>query len=85
MTFKFTRVDPEINFEWTGKPDPSVRPDQFAVRWIGKVKAKVKGEHTFYTTSDDGVRLWVGGTKLIDNWTDHPPIVLDTCCIPRSR
>jgi hypothetical protein len=27
--------------------------------------------YTFYTQSDDGVRLWVNGKLLIDNWTDH--------------
>jgi len=33
----------------------------------------VTGTHTFYTQSDDGVRLWINGVLLIDNWTDHPP------------
>ena len=28
---------------------------------------------TFYTQSDDGVRLWVNGSLAIDNWTDHGP------------
>src|SRR6185436_13058911 len=26
-----------------------------------------------YTLSDDGVRLWVNGVQLVNNWTDHPP------------
>jgi hypothetical protein len=25
------------------------------------------------TVSDDGVRLWVNGQLLIDNWTNHAP------------
>jgi hypothetical protein len=29
------------------------------------------GNYTFQTTSDDGVRLWVNGTLVIDNWTMH--------------
>jgi hypothetical protein len=29
--------------------------------------------YTFYTTSDDGVRLWVNGVQVINNWTDHGP------------
>ena len=28
--------------------------------------------YRFYTLSDDGVRLWVNGQLLINNWTDHP-------------
>jgi hypothetical protein len=33
----------------------------------------VSGTHTFYTVSDDGVRLWINGALVINNWTDHPP------------
>ena len=29
------------------------------------------GTYIFYTDSDDGVRLWVNGTQVVDNWTDH--------------
>src|SRR4030042_1911160 len=27
--------------------------------------------YTFYTNSDDGIRLWVDGRQLINNWTAH--------------
>jgi hypothetical protein len=27
--------------------------------------------YTFFTTSNDGVRLWVNGTRLVNNWTNH--------------
>ena len=27
--------------------------------------------YTFYTQTDDGVRLWVNGVRLINDWTDH--------------
>ena len=33
--------------------------------------APVTGTYTFTTTSDDGVRLYVNGQLLVDNWTDH--------------
>jgi hypothetical protein len=35
--------------------------------------ARYSETYTFYTTSDDGVRLWVNGQKLVDNWTNHGP------------
>jgi hypothetical protein len=47
--------------------------DSFSVRWSGKVRATQTGIHEFYTISDDGVRLWVNGQLLINNWTNHPP------------
>lgn len=45
----------------------------FSVRWSGFVLPRHTGRHTFTTLSDDGVRLWVDGQKLIDNWTMHGP------------
>ena len=32
---------------------------------------KTTGIHTFRSLSDDGFRLWVNGTLLIDDWKDH--------------
>ena len=67
-----TRTDATVDFDWaSGAPDPAVQADNFSVRWSGEVKAPVTGTYTFTTTSDDGVRLYVNGQLLIDNWTDH--------------
>jgi glucose/arabinose dehydrogenase len=69
------RIDPTVNFDWaTGSPAAGIGINNFSVRWTGKVQAKVTGTNTFYTVSDDGVRLWVNGVLVIDNWTDHPPV-----------
>jgi hypothetical protein len=71
---RVTRVDPTVNFNWgTGSPDPSVAPDTFSARWTGTVTPQFSQPYTFYTTSDDGVRLWVNNVLIIDNWTDHAP------------
>ena len=69
-----TRVDPNLDFDWdTGSPAAGIGSNSFSARWTGKVTPKVTGTHTFYTQSDDGIRLWVNGVLLVDNWTDHPP------------
>ncbi|MET7335033.1 PA14 domain-containing protein [Nonomuraea sp. NPDC005650] len=69
---KLTRIDPAVDFDWgANAPDPAVSADTFSVRWTGKVIAARAETYTFITTSDDGVRLWVDGTLLVDNWTDH--------------
>jgi len=67
------RTDPRIDFNWgdPGSPDASVGDDNFSVRWTGDVEVAFTETYTFYTNSDDGVRLWVDGQQLIDNWTDH--------------
>ncbi|MEV1247484.1 PA14 domain-containing protein [Nonomuraea sp. NPDC050022] len=67
-----TRIDPTVNFDWgSAAPAPAIGADTFSVRWTGKVVADKAETYTFITTSDDGVRLWVDGKPLIDNWTDH--------------
>jgi hypothetical protein len=67
-----TRTDPVVDFDWaSGGPDPAVQADNFSVRWSGEVMAPVAGSYTFTTSSDDGVRLYVNGQLLVDNWTDH--------------
>ena len=43
----------------------------FAARWTARLDPPATGEYTFSTVSDDGVRLWIGDTLLVENWTDH--------------
>ena len=71
-TVKLTRTDATVNFDWQyGSPATGVNTDNFSARWSGQVQAVYSETYTFYTSSDDGVRVWVNGQKLIDNWTDH--------------
>ncbi len=72
---KFERIDHEVNFDWgTRSPDPTeLGTDTYSTRWTGWVVPNYTETHTFYTNSDDGVRLWVNGQQLIDNWTLHAP------------
>jgi hypothetical protein len=71
---KFTRTDANINFNWgSGSPASGMGADTFSVRWTGKIMPKDSGTYTFYTTSDDGVRLWINGQLVINNWTVHAP------------
>src|SRR5207249_11713330 len=69
-----SRVDPAVNFDWgLGPPAAGIGPDTFSARWTGQVLAVETGTYTFRTTSDDGVRLWVDGRLLVDDWTDRGP------------
>jgi len=65
----FVRTDPNVDFDWgAGSPDPSIAVDHFSVRWTGTVTARFSETYTFYTTADDGTRLFVAGQSVIDNW-----------------
>jgi hypothetical protein len=71
---RVTRTDPTVNFDWgSGAPDVSLAADTFSVRWTGFVQPEFGQTYTFYTRSDDGIRLWVNGQQIVNNWTDHGP------------
>ena len=71
-TLVLTRVDSTVNFAWgSAAPASGVTADNFSVRWTGRVQAPVTGTYRFSTVSDDGIRLWVNGQQVINNWTDH--------------
>ncbi|MBC7256117.1 MAG: hypothetical protein H5T66_08465, partial [Chloroflexi bacterium] len=67
------RQDAAIDFQWgLASPAPEVPVDNFSVRWRGRWPLE-KGLYDFYSYSDDGVRLWVDGILVIDQWRDQPP------------
>ncbi|GKS56846.1 hypothetical protein YTPLAS18_03730 [Nitrospira sp.] len=69
---KATRTDATINFDFgTGSPISGVGNDNFSIRWTGWVQPKASGSYSFHTISDDGVRLWVDGKLIIDQWHDQ--------------
>jgi hypothetical protein len=62
-SLKVTRTDATVNFNFgSGSPDPSIGADTFSVRWAGLVRPTTTAVYTFYTTSDDGVRLEISTT-----------------------
>ncbi len=74
VTPTLTRNDPVVDFSWAAaSPAGAISADTFTARWAGQVQALGNDTYTFHTVSDDGVRLWVNGAVLIDNWTPHGP------------
>lgn len=69
-TSVFKRIDPQINFNWgLNAPDASLPSDAFSIRWTGKIRPQYADQYTFYSRSDDGVRLWINDQQIIDDWT----------------
>ncbi|NOU19960.1 MAG: hypothetical protein HOO91_20565 [Bacteroidales bacterium] len=67
-----TRTDSKLSFIWNDKaPAPNMSNDNFSIRWTGILTPPVTRKYAFYTASDDGVRLFLDGRKIIDNWKDH--------------
>jgi hypothetical protein len=53
---------------------PVVGPVNFSARFTGEVFLPFTGEWRFEATADDGVRVWVDGTRLLDPaaWISQP-------------
>jgi hypothetical protein len=67
-----SRVDATIDFEWgKSRPHPDIRANSYSVRWQGEIEATQDEVYTFYANSDDGVRVWVNGERIIRDWKNH--------------
>ncbi len=71
-TLRFSRTDPQVNFDWgTGSPSNTIAADTFSVRWSGLLLAPETASYLFSTLNSDGVRLYVNGVQVIDDFVDH--------------
>jgi len=71
----FVRVDSVVDFDWgNGSPKKDFKTVEYSVRWSGKLiaPATIKGVSIDVTT-DDGVRLFIDGKKVVDDWRDRSP------------
>jgi hypothetical protein len=69
---KLTRTDRVVAFDFgSAAPASDIPTDSFQIRWTGQVTPAFTQSYTFYTQSDDGVRLWVNGTPLVDDWNNQ--------------
>lgn len=75
----YIRIDSTLNFDWgTGGARVPVLPvtppvdhfpgTNFTIRWVGRLKAPVTGQYTFTSTRDDGLRLWLNDTLLVNKY-----------------
>jgi len=55
-----------------GTPDPKVAMTQdYCIRWEGTIVPPRTGQYTFAAGGDDGVRLWIDGKQVVDDWGIH--------------
>ena len=63
------RLDSEMQFNWSlFPPVPEVARDWFSARWTGEFVAPMTGRITIGLEGNDGFRLYVGDSLLVDNW-----------------
>jgi len=62
------RDDPEIKFDWgVGPPVDWMLDDDFSIRWTRTVTFD-PGYYIFKVQSDDGMRLWLDGSLVMNKW-----------------
>jgi hypothetical protein len=68
----FVRNESSLNFNWGGgSPAPGVvTEDRFSVRWTRTFFLDA-GTYRFAVTADDGVRMFVNGALVVDQWHDQ--------------
>jgi hypothetical protein len=67
----FTRYDDGLHFEWgSGSPGAGIPADDFSARWTREEWFEA-GTYRFSYRADDGIRIWVGDTLVVDDWRDR--------------
>ena len=67
-----TRIDRRILFDWgESAPMSGMPPDDFSIRWTGKIRVESDGEYQFFVQGDDGFRLSVNGAQIVNEWHDQ--------------
>ncbi len=65
-----TRNDVAVNFDWgKGAPADGLPADNFSARWTRSIKFD-DAVYRFTVRADDGVRFFIDGLLLIDEWHD---------------
>ena len=68
-----TRTDEAIDFDWGADAPSLVLPvNFFSARWT-RTKSYAAGTYRFSVTGDDGIRVLVDGTQVIDGWVPQWP------------
>jgi outer membrane protein OmpA-like peptidoglycan-associated protein len=69
-----TRVDPTIDYNWDNRPPGRGLPStNYSVRWTGFLQPPTTGVYTFVASTDDGMRIWVDETLILDKWELQEP------------
>ena len=70
---QLTRCETAINNNWgNGSPAPSIQSDNFSARWVGTFNFNAS-DYRFTVRADDGVRLYVDGVRVINQWIAQSP------------
>lgn len=63
----------ELNFNWKGKsPLKELGDTHWSARWKATLTVPASGNYRFSGSGDDGIRVYLDGKCVIDDWGVHP-------------
>jgi hypothetical protein len=63
-----TRTDTNVDYTWGTTSLPIPNNGYYSVRWLGQVQPQYSEKYFFVANTDDGVKVWVNDTLVIDSW-----------------
>lgn len=70
------RDDPTLDFNWASdSPGPNIPADNFSARWTRPFEFAEEGDYRFWADVDDGVKLYLDGWLIIDEWNTNPYVL----------
>jgi len=64
-------VTQHINFDWKDGSPENLPKDYFSIRFTGRIRPEKTGQYFFAACSDDGIRVFLDGELIIQDWSDH--------------
>ena len=66
------RTDAELNFDWGAfSPAPALTPQNYSVRWTGKLTAPESGKYLLGAAGNGGLRVFVDEKVLIEDFVNR--------------
>jgi hypothetical protein len=80
-----TRIDPNVELQWNGPPAPGVPATGDSIRWTGTLTPPQTGAYDLCLDTDDGGRVYVGGTLVIAAWWSGVGVHCATVSLTANR
>lgn len=68
-----TQTDPVISFTHPDRAAPAVPADYWMAQWNGFVTVPASGSYEFGVVRNDGAKVEIGGTAVLNQWTTTTP------------
>ncbi len=77
----FKRTDASVDFVWGFRGVTPKLTQNYSARWTGVLVPPKTDDYILGFTGQDGYRVWLDDTPLVDDWTAHRPSTTQTKAI----